>query len=270
MKDLFIPTRHGRVHAVTSGEGPGLVLLHTLGGSAHQFDDLFSIAGQRYHTVAIEMIGHGDSDPLIGHLAIEDHADSIADAIITLGLRDLTIFGQSVGAYLATVIGGRRPEACARVVIGEAPPRTEADYSPNWAEIERSCVVLTSTLETLQPRFRNLTPSLLERWNLDRQKVGVRALLATYWAIREFDFANALRHLRVPAQLLIGEKGIAASGLAERCAGLAAECKLPLYVLPDVGHFISIDDPGRLIAHIDAFVSADRQVRLTDASTAPS
>ncbi len=254
MNHLFIPTRLGRIHALESGQGIPLILLHTLGGSAYQFERLLPLAGQRYRAIALDMIGHGDSDPLNRHLSLEDHSDAIADAIVELGLAKSAVFGQSVGGYLTALMGVRWADLCTHVIIGEAPPRTTADYTANWLEIEQACSDLTTTYEELTARFRNLTPELLGRWNIDRRKAGTRALMATYWAIRDFDFFRALQDIRVPALLLVGENGIASGELARRYDALAHERNLPLQVLRNVGHFISIDDPIQLLSHIDAFV----------------
>ena len=254
MKHQFLPTRHGRMHALESGQGIPLILLHTLGGSVYQFERLLLLVGQRYRAIAFDMIGHGDSDPLSRHLSLEDHSDAIADAMAALGLPKATVFGQSVGGYLSALMGGRWADLCAHVIIGEAPPRTAADYAANWLEIEQGCSDLTTTFEALKARFRNLTPELLGRWNIDRRKVGTRALMATYWAIREFDFFRALQDIQVPALLLLGENGIASGELARRYDQLASKGNMPIHVLRDVGHFISIDDPDQLLSHIDAFV----------------
>jgi len=254
LKHLFLSTRHGRIHALESGQGTPLILLHTLGGSVYQFEHMLPLVGQRYRAIALDMIGHGDSDPLNRHLSLEDHSDALADAMKALGLAKATVFGQSVGGYLTALIGGRWADLCAHIVIGEAPPRTSADYAANWLEIEQGCSDLTSTFEALKPRFRSLTPELLVRWNIDRRKAGTRALMATYWAIREFDFFRALKDIRVPALLLLGENGIASSELAQRYYELASELNMPVQVLRDVGHFISIDDPVQLLRHIDALV----------------
>lgn len=254
-KDRFFHTRHGRMHALEAGSGPTLVLGHTLGGSAYQFQDVLPLLAKKYSVLALDMIGYGDSDPLVRHLSMEQHAEAIVDVIDQLGRGKVSYYGQSIGGYLAAALAARWPDRLECCIIGEAPPRTLKDYVDGWFASEQMVTTVTNTLDEVKSRFRNLTPEVFTRWNIDRNKAGAKTLTLTYWAIREFDFAEAAKQIEIPAMIVVGERSLA--GQMDKFKSLGMD-RLPISVMKDCGHFLSLDDPAELFKVIDDFVAANR------------
>lgn len=250
-RDRFFHTRHGRMHALEAGSGHTVILGHTLGGSAYQFEGVIPRLAEKYSVLALDMIGYGDSDPLIHHLSMEQHAEAIVDVIDQLGRGKVSYFGQSIGGYLAAALAARWPDRLEHSIIGEAPPRTLADYVEGWFASEQMVTTVTNTVEEVSPRFRNLTPQVFKRWNIDRNKAGAKTLTLTYWAIREFDFAEAVKQIEIPAMVVLGENSLALQMEKFRSLGID---RLPIKIMKNCGHFLSIDDPDELFMVIDGFV----------------
>ncbi len=252
--DTFIQTRNGRVHFLEAGNGPPLFLLHTLGGSAYQFAEALPLLAGNWRAMAWDMPGHGNSDPLTRHLTMGDYGDTLIDAMDQLGFDKAVVFGQSVGGYAAADLAARWGHRFSRALIGEAPPRVLEDYVAAWRTSEQTWTTVTNTMEEIKGRFRNPTPQLLARWNIDRNKAGAKAMMDTYWAIRDFDFIGALRSIEIPALLVLGEKNMAAQLEKYRAAGMK---NFRYHIMKDCGHFLSIDDPEQLIKVIDDFAKGD-------------
>src|SRR5689334_14252105 len=78
--DRYIKVNELRIHYLDHGaEGKQpLILLHGIGRIAHTFDHLAAHFNTKYHVIAVDMRGHGDSDwdPQAAYL-VEDYAKDI-------------------------------------------------------------------------------------------------------------------------------------------------------------------------------------------------
>lgn len=140
--DRFLTLDGLRIHYLDWG-GAGrqpLVLLHGLDRTAHTFDHLAPHFVSRYHVIAMDLRGHGDSawDPEARYL-VEDHAGDLAGLVQQLDLRDVILWGNSTGGRVAQVYAGMHPERVARVVaedVGPERPRGIADSYARRVEQE--------------------------------------------------------------------------------------------------------------------------------------
>ena len=61
-KDIFVETRMGRIHCLEAGSGPALILMHSNGASAYEYEFVIDDLAKKYRVVAWDMPGQGDSD----------------------------------------------------------------------------------------------------------------------------------------------------------------------------------------------------------------
>src|SRR5438046_4280501 len=122
-----------RIHYLDWGaEGkPPLIMLHGIGRVAHTFDHIAPHFTGKYHVMAIDMRGHGDSgwDPKGAYL-VEDYTKDIEALAEQLHLRNIVIWGNSTGGRVAQVFAGLHPELVTAVIsedVGPERPRAIAD-----------------------------------------------------------------------------------------------------------------------------------------------
>ena len=127
--DRFI----GGLHYLDWGnpDAPPLVLLHGIDRIAHTFDHIAPRFTSRYHVIAMDLRGHGDSfwDAQARYL-VEDHVGDLEALVRTLGLRNVTLWGNSTGGRVVQVFAGLHPELVAAVIaedVGPERPRSIAD-----------------------------------------------------------------------------------------------------------------------------------------------
>lgn len=259
MHDRFVQTRHGRLHWLDSqaaDDTPStqasslspLILLHSAGGSAHEWQLVWTALSAQRRVLALDLPGHGDSDPLSRHYGIADYAAAVAEWIVAIGLsgngRDgqkPVLAGSSVGGSTTLCVAGKHAECVSRVVLVETPILSGETWRRNWWHTEQMFGFTTQTMEENRSRFRNLSPEMLLRRNIDRNKAGVKTMMGTLWAIREFDALTAITRMQVPALAIVGVRGPIQDGvrLLEQYAGGPQR----IAVMPDCGHFPHIDDP---------------------------
>lgn len=202
-----------RLHYMTDGEGPTVLLLHGFGGSAEglyvapgTFDALVA-AG--YRVVALDQRGHGQSDKphdaaSYGMAMVED----LRRLLDHLGIERVHLAGYSMGSKVSNTFRDRYPQRLLTVTLGgygwpwESPRTTLAEAA---AGLQQRTVLPGNDLEALAAvsvGMADLTPD-----------------------------ADSLRANAVPALAIIGDRDevIAASDLASLQATMA---KLEVVVIP--------------------------------------
>ncbi len=243
-KDGFVTVDGRRMHYIEAGEGPPMLLLHSGGASAYEYEHVIMPLAARYRVIAWDMAGHGDSDPLLSHHAIEDHAAILLGFADAIGLDRFILGGASIGGYIAMHVAIVSPERLERLLLIEAPLRSGEWYAQNWSMFEAMCAIPETSFEALAPRFRALTPELHLRWNIDRNKAGSWTIVDLAWAARDFDAAAAYAAGTVAPTILVGANGPTV-GERDRLMALRPDARIE--VLADCGHFPMIDDPDGFV-----------------------
>lgn len=128
-----------RVHVTRGGAGRPIVFLHGMGTSAASWSKVAELLGDRFETVAIDLIGHGDSP-------VPDDPDEyrrdrvladIDDVLATLSEPPVLV-GHSLGGYLALAYAATRPGAVrALVVLATGPGYRDDAKREAWNERSR-------------------------------------------------------------------------------------------------------------------------------------
>ena len=248
-KDGFVPSPFGRLHYLEMGSGPPVVLLHGAGSSAYEFEHVFGDLAAHFRVIAWDMPGHGDSDPLLRYMTIAEYADALLALISHLELVQPHLVGTSIGAQIAACAAKHLPEV-AGVSLVELPLRPVEAWINIWPLVETMFSNPTQSFEQVAPRFRDLTEAELQRWNIDRNKAGAKAMMSAMWALR--DHRPDLNAITAPTLLLYGEKGAVADGLPLATAALP---QATVVTMPDCGHFPMCDDPPAFAEIVRAFAS---------------
>ena len=251
LRDGFASTRHGRIHYLEAGTGSPLLLLHSNGCSAHEYIASMPGLAAEHRCIAWDMPGHGDSERSPRHLRVIDYADAVIALMDALGIARAHVCGASIGGMVCIALGARAPERLLSTIIVEAPLRSTADWAAQWARIEAQFSIPSQTLDALKGRFRAVTPALLGRWNIDREKAGAWRMVDVMWAIRDYDAIADLPRITAPAAVIVGDTG-PVFGHRERYAELLPAA--PLTVMQDAGHFPMLDDPGAFSAAVLAAI----------------
>ncbi len=248
--DRFAETRLGRLHYLEAGSGPVLILAHSNGASAYEYEFVIEELAKRYRVIAWDMPGQGDSDNPPRFFSAHDFADAVVALMDTLGIPKASVVGSSVGGSIVIALGARNAARMERVFIVEYPIRSETVWVEGWSRTEKMWTTTPQTMEVVSPRLRpgKATTAFVERWNIDRAKAGPKNCLNAMWAMRLHDVMADFATMSTPAMVIYGSKGPA---IQTRDVMEKALPKAPIIVCEDCGHFPMIDDPHAFIAAID-------------------
>jgi esterase len=251
------------------GAGPPLVMLHGLSGHSRTWDHAAAALSNRYHVLALDQRGHGDTDwaPQYG---LRPMARDLLGFLDAMDLREVTLMGLSMGGLVSFVFAAAHPERVTRMVIMDIGPEIAPAGSANVASSLAATDVFISEDEafalaraanprptdaTLRHRVRhNLRPlpdgTLTFKYDKELRR-NPRALFdhtpAELWA--------AWRAVNCPVLLVRGaDSDVLAADTAQRM--LAENPNVRFASIPDCGHSITLDSPDGLLKAVSPWLAA--------------
>lgn len=241
-----------------TGNGRPLVLLHTIRTQLDYFEKLIPLLKNDYEIYALDLPGHGGSSLRPAEYTEPLMRRSVAQFIRKLGLRDITLVGESIGGVLGLTVAGELPDRVARVFS-----LNPYDYGEKFGGgIRRSANGWIVSLfdvfgcHAIETRFalaavlrggfydeRKLPDDLLSEFHRAGDRDGFRcAEYSTFANWRSWVEARPLYvRLKMPVTLIYGSADW--SSPAERSADQALIPNARLIVLDRTGHFSSLENP---------------------------
>jgi pimeloyl-ACP methyl ester carboxylesterase len=177
----FVSVPAGTIHVAQAGSGPPVLLLHQTPRSWDEYRDVLPILGERFHAIAMDTIGFGDSSKPREPDTIESWAEVAVSLLDALGVARASLVGHHTGAVIATEIAASYPDRVDKLVLS-APALVDDEHrrlygdKPPVDEVERK-LDGSHLVELWSMRAPFYPPSiaLLERFVIDALKAGDRA-----------------------------------------------------------------------------------------------
>jgi esterase len=134
--DRYLTVNGLRLHYLDWGDPakPAMILIHGIARHAHTFDHIAPEFARDYRVIALDMRGHGDSawSPEGAYL-VEDHVRDLEAVIRELGLRRVTLIGNSTGGRVVQVYAGLHPEMVERLIVEDVGPERPQSIAESFA-----------------------------------------------------------------------------------------------------------------------------------------
>lgn len=136
--------REGRVSGLSWGDSsrtPDILFLHATGFNARTYRTLLEPLGERFHVLAIDLRGHGLNQlpkRLFGYGSWLKHRDDVIELIADHLRAPVTLVGHSLGATVALLAAGRRPDLARGVAMLDPVLRIRPMLDPlsfPWAPV---------------------------------------------------------------------------------------------------------------------------------------
>lgn len=265
--------RGGRIRYLVAGEGPPLVLVHGLGGSATNWCELAPLLAECRRLLVPDLPGHGGSEPLPAVSGLQPYADRVAAVMAREGVERAPVAGHSLGGLVVLRLALRRPELVSAIVLaGSAGMSLGGVWLRN---------LLTAFTIVRPGRLAGRHRSLVARSRLLRRfvfglvsvadPVGLtdRAVdgflagqvlhtdTASAWrALRDDDPREELERIQCPALVLWGAED--AQLPLDDAFEYARRLRAPLRTIAGCGHLLIGERPGACADAIESFLSDDR------------
>lgn len=100
-----------------SGIGNTIVLLHGFLENKKMWLEYNNLFSEKYRVVAIDLLGHGESDCLGYVHKMEDNAGAVNEVLEHLNIEKATIVGHSMGGYVGLAFAELYPEKIQKLVL---------------------------------------------------------------------------------------------------------------------------------------------------------
>jgi 2-succinyl-6-hydroxy-2,4-cyclohexadiene-1-carboxylate synthase len=239
-----------------AGSGPPVVLLHGFTGAAAGWGPLVELLAPEFTTLAIDIVGHGQSDAPsdAGRYGMRRCVDDLAALLRALGYERACWLGYSMGGRTALQVAAHRPDAVSALVLVGATPglRTEAERAERVAadealaeRIERDGVKafvdywealpLFATQQALPPEAR----TSIRAGRLANRAIGLANSLRGMGAGAQTPLHERLGELTVPVLLLAGALDAKFSAIAAEMARALPDATMR--VVEGAGHAAHIE-----------------------------
>jgi pimeloyl-ACP methyl ester carboxylesterase len=264
-----------RLHYLDWGRAPGgpILFLHGGGLNAHTWDAVILMLRQRYHCIALDQRGHGDSEWSPGmDYGMQSHLRDIEGCVAQLGLERRVLVGQSMGGINSIIYAARHSAEMAGLVVVDVGP----EISPAGGARIRDFIAapqLDSPDEFLKRamEFNPLRdPRILRRslyynlrqlangkwtWKHDTRRAAEVQTeeMAAAGARRAEELWKAVPQIKCPTLVVRGTlSDVISDEQAEKFAGALPNGRLVR--VEKAGHNVQGDNPAGLLAVLQPFL----------------
>jgi pimeloyl-ACP methyl ester carboxylesterase len=115
---LQFRTVHGYRRAFRiAGSGPVILLIHGIGDNSTTWETVQAKLAQRFTVIAVDLLGHGQSDKPRADYSIAAYANGMRDLLSVLEIERVTVVGHSLGGGVAMQFAYQFPHLVERLVL---------------------------------------------------------------------------------------------------------------------------------------------------------
>lgn len=252
----------GHVTVDVTGEGPPLVLLHSLLTDAAAFDQIVPSLARDHLVCRVSLPGFDGSAPLTDP-DVFDLAEVVAGAMGELDLgKDTTVLGNGLGGFIAVALAARHGDRFDRLIATNCgavftPERAEAfgTMSGLVEEGGMEAVVDVAVQRVFPADFLEKYPEIIDKRREVLLRVDPGAFAAACRALADMDLRPHLGSIDNPTLVVVGADDVTTPPeMADELAhGIPNAERV---VIEDCGHCPQLQQPAALLAAIESFLDS--------------
>ena len=250
-----------RVEYRQDGEGPDLLLLHSLLTEMSVFDPIVPALARNHRVTRLNLPGFGASDP-VELSSVAEHADHVARVMEALSLPPTAdVFGNGFGAFVALELAIRHGIRIGKLMVADtAPGFPEPAKAPFRGMAEKvrttgiSAILDTAIGRMFPPAFQSAHPELVGARKAALAPVDATCFARACLALAALDLRSRLATIRNPTLVMCGALDQTTPPALAR--DVASAIPGALYrVIEDSGHCPMLEQPKALVSMLESFIS---------------
>lgn len=253
----FKPKRAGKFSYIEEGAGHPLILLHGLMGRLSNFNETIAHFSSRYRVLVPALPMY--ELPLL-KTNVRSFARHLHDFIEALGLRQVTLVGNSLGGHIALVYGKQHPERLHSVVLTGSSGLYENTMGSSFPKRRNIEYVRKKALEVFYDPHMVTDEMVEELFGIinERNKI-IKTLAVAKSAIRH-NMAKELPGFRMPFCIIWGaDDKVTPPEVAREFHQLLPYSDL--YWIEHCGHAPMMEQPAAFNAILERWLSQFEQLR---------
>ena len=236
-----------------------MIISHSLGTDHGMWNAQAAALRSYFKVLRYDTRGHGASDAPPGEYSMERLGRDVLELADALGIQEFAFCGLSLGGMTGQWLGLNAPGRVTRLVLANTSPR----FDPTIWETRRRMVLeegMAGIADTVMQRFfpsgtltrKDPVVADIRRVLLGTDPTGYAGCCS---AIRDMDHTDALKEIRVPVLLIVGDRD-PSTPWAGHGDVLAREIPNATVVRLKAGHLSNLDRPRVFTAAISRFLSS--------------
>ena len=259
-----------RLHVVSSGKGPALVLLHGFTGSAETWDFLRPVLDDRYRVVAVDLPGHGrsssPSEP--ARYSLDLFATDLALVFDSLEIGRAAVLGYSMGGRAALRFAIAHPGRISGLIVESTSSGISSDAEREervTSDALLADLIEREGMEAFVSRWERLPlwqsqqalpdagrRSLREQ-RLSNNPRGLANSLRGAGAGAHEDVLGAAATITAPVLIIAGELDAKYVSLGRGLARAIPAAEVQ--IIPSSGHAAHLEQPQAFVRSVAAFLA---------------
>jgi 3-oxoadipate enol-lactonase len=252
-----------RLSCRIEGEGPTIVLLHSLLADSGSFERIVPDLAKSFRVVVPDLPGFGLSLPVEGGLI--GTAELLTTAIRKFAPDENPILlGNGYGGFVTLQIAIRHPDLARRLIFAdcgakfsEAGREAFRNMAKGAAAKGFEAIADVAMRRLFAPEFQDANPDLMKQRRAAFLRTNPAVFQAACADLAALDLTGALKKIQVPALVMVGEQDEATP--VEMSVALAhglADARLE--ILPGCAHVPQLQAPEKFLATLLPFIEAAR------------
>ncbi len=239
------------LHFELSGKrgGPVLAFSHSLASSIVMWEPQAERFGKDFAVLRYDIRGHGDSEATPAPYSLDQLASDFIGLLDALRVEKVHFVGLSLGGMIGQALGIFHPDRLASLCLCDTSCRTTAEGARIWED--RIASVRSNGLgPELEPTMKRWFSDdylakgspLLDRVRDQFVRTPVEGYIGCAEAIRGLDYQDRLSSIRLPVQVMVGERDPGTPTAAARAIHARIE-GAKLVVIPEALHLPNAEKP---------------------------
>ena len=268
----YIDAAGVKLHSEETGHGYPIIFVHEFGADLREWEAQVRYFSRAYRCITYNARGYPPSD-VPEDAALYGWEFSVEDIVAVMRGHEVErahMVGLSMGGYAALQCGLRYPEKVSAIVAAAAGSGSLPSQRSAWlreasflagAFIERGMETMAQKMAHSPTRIQ-LKYKDPKSWQdftehlRQHSAQGMANTMACYQSLRPslHDFRSQFSRMAIPVLLAVGDEDVPCLE-----TNLMLKSTLPaagLWICPNTGHTINLEEPAAFNAHVDSFLSA--------------
>ncbi len=246
---MKIKTNGIDLNYVVEGEGPWVVMSHSLACNLAMWDEQAAALKRNFRVLRFDTRGHGASDAPKGAYSLDMLADDLLGLLDGLGIARTHFVGLSMGGMIGMTFALKHPGRFDSLVLCDTSSRVPPEAAPMWESR-----IKTATEQGMEP----LVGPTLQRWFTEPFYKSSKAMMARVGqmirstpvpgyigcchAISRHNLTERLGAIKCPVQVIVGDQDV---GTPVAVAQVIHDA-IPgseLVIIPSASHLSNLEQP---------------------------
>ena len=253
-----------QINYSVEGQGPGVVMSHSLACNLSMWDEQAAALARRYKVLRYDLRGHGGTDAPAGDYTFDMLAYDAHALLEALGVDSCHWIGLSIGGMIGQTFVLKFPGVFKSLVLADTTSRNPPEAKPMWEARVKTArekgmeAVVDATLgRWLTEPYRKSHPEMVARLSAMIRSTPVAGYAGCCAAIPTLNLTDKLKAVTCPTLVIVGEQDPGAPPEVARAIH-AAIAGSELVVIPSAAHISNLEQTAAFNRTLVSFLDKHR------------